>query len=58
MAELIIVTGDSTGDVTLCFTSIDVKTQFLNSDSKRINVTYSVQVHGTFEGSFQPETEV
>lgn len=56
MAELIMVTGDI--DVTLCFASIDVKTQFLNSDSKRINVTYSVQVHGTFEGSFQPETQV
>ena len=45
------------GEVTLCFASVDVKTQFLNSDSKRINVT-SVSVHGIFDGSLQPETKL
>ena len=45
--------------VTLCFASIEVKTQFLNSDSKRINVTsVSVRLHGTFDGSFQPESDL
>ena len=51
--ELVLVAGE----VTLCFASVDVKTQFLNSDSKRINVT-SVSVHGVFDGSLQPETKV
>ena len=55
MTELEIVANE----VTLCLASIEVKMQFLNSDSKRINVTsLSVQLHGTFDGNFQPETDL